>query len=201
MGGVLIDLDFEGMMRQFSRIATPAMRSLSEAELNGIGGDSAWHLYELGEISTDEYLESMCQQCIAGTTKEEVKAATFAALKTIPQARLDKILEMRKRGYRTYVLSNINDMHWDYIDELMGGWQTYFDDVFLSQRLHLCKPDARIYQALMESTGLQPDEILYFDDRAENVAGGREAGWLSEVVLGDEWFPIVEKLLSGDEAE
>ncbi len=39
------------------------------------------------------------------------------------------------------------------------------------------KPDAKIYEALEELTGRRGAEIVYLDDRPENVAGGAARGW------------------------
>ena len=39
------------------------------------------------------------------------------------------------------------------------------------------KPDAPIYQALEKLTGKRGNEIIYIDDRAENVTGGAAHSW------------------------
>ena len=39
------------------------------------------------------------------------------------------------------------------------------------------KPDPEIYEALEKLTGRRGADILYLDDRPENVAGGAARGW------------------------
>jgi HAD superfamily hydrolase (TIGR01509 family) len=39
------------------------------------------------------------------------------------------------------------------------------------------KPDAKIYEALEKLTGRRGADIVYLDDRPENVAGGAAHGW------------------------
>ena len=39
------------------------------------------------------------------------------------------------------------------------------------------KPDAKIYEALEKLTGRRGKEIVYLDDRPENVAAGAARGW------------------------
>jgi HAD superfamily hydrolase (TIGR01509 family) len=39
------------------------------------------------------------------------------------------------------------------------------------------KPDAPIYQALEQLTGKRGGEIIYIDDRVENITGGAARGW------------------------
>ena len=43
------------------------------------------------------------------------------------------------------------------------------------------KPDAKIYEALETMTGKRGAEILYLDDRPENVDAGAARGW--QVIL------------------
>jgi HAD superfamily hydrolase (TIGR01509 family) len=43
------------------------------------------------------------------------------------------------------------------------------------------KPHARLYEVVEEKTGRREAEILYLDDRPENVAAGSERRW--QVIL------------------
>lgn len=43
------------------------------------------------------------------------------------------------------------------------------------------KPDVKIYEALERMTGRSGAEILYIDDRQENIAVGASRGW--QVIL------------------
>lgn len=194
MGGVLIDLDLHALVEAFMKIAAPSMKAMSAQDMLGNGGDSPLNAYEKGLISTEEYLDATLRDCREGVTREEVANATFAILKTIPQPRLDAIRKLREKGYTVYLLSNIQDLHWTRINEMMGGWEQYFDKVFLSHEMHMVKPDDRIYEAVAEATALVPADTLYIDDVEANVEGGRRAGWQAIQATGDEWLPIIRQL-------
>jgi FMN phosphatase YigB (HAD superfamily) len=43
------------------------------------------------------------------------------------------------------------------------------------------KPDAKLYEVVESKTGARGAEILYLDDRPENIAAGAERGW--QVIL------------------
>jgi HAD superfamily hydrolase (TIGR01509 family) len=49
----------------------------------------------------------------------------------------------------------------------------------LSYELHAVKPERAIYEAAARLAGHEPNEIFFVDDRPENVAGAREAGFES----------------------
>lgn len=58
--------------------------------------------------------------------------------------------------------------------------------MFLSYAMHVAKPDADIYRQMILSTGIQPEETLYLDDRVENVEAGRKMGLIAELVVSNQ---------------
>ncbi|HEX5102654.1 MAG TPA: HAD-IA family hydrolase, partial [Pirellulaceae bacterium] len=46
-----------------------------------------------------------------------------------------------------------------------------------SFRIRAMKPDERVYAEAARLANVSPAEILFTDDRADNVAGARAAGW------------------------
>jgi 2-haloacid dehalogenase len=65
------------------------------------------------------------------------------------------------------------------------GW---FDELYVSGRLQMIKPDAGIYQALEQGCGLPPESLLFTDDRPENIAAAAARGWQTHLFEGpDGW--------------
>ncbi len=63
-----------------------------------------------------------------------------------------------------------------------------FDQNFVSARLRVMKPDAGIYSALEEGTGLSGAELVFADDKAENIAAAHARGWRTHHFEGpDGW--------------
>ncbi|MCL2661230.1 MAG: HAD family phosphatase [Acidobacteriaceae bacterium] len=85
---------------------------------------------------------------------------------------------LQRAGVRTGILSNIGDF-------LAEGFLAKFDwlsDFYhctWSYQLKLAKPDAAIYSSAAEGLKTPPANILFLDDRAENVAAARAAGMQS----------------------
>jgi HAD superfamily hydrolase (TIGR01509 family) len=52
-----------------------------------------------------------------------------------------------------------------------------FDVYALSFAIRAMKPDAKIYTESARLAGASPGDIFFTDDRADNVAGAKEAGW------------------------
>jgi HAD superfamily hydrolase (TIGR01509 family) len=47
----------------------------------------------------------------------------------------------------------------------------------LSYEVRSMKPDSRIYEAVERVSGFSRSDLLYLDDRPENIAAGESRGW------------------------
>ena len=77
---------------------------------------------------------------------------------------------------KRYLLSNTNDLHWQWLQRNYGHVLEPFDRLVVSHELRLEKPDAAIYEWVIRDSGFAPDEHLFIDDIPENVAGARAVG-------------------------
>jgi putative hydrolase of the HAD superfamily len=82
---------------------------------------------------------------------------------------------LQRAGIRTGVLSNLGDA----MEAGLAArfpWLQEFAHRTYSHRLGIAKPDLAIYRHATEGLGVPAGEILFLDDREENVAGARAAG-------------------------
>jgi putative hydrolase of the HAD superfamily len=101
----------------------------------------------------------------------------------IRPAMLDRVEDLRRRGYRTAVVTNN-------FREVTGLWRArvdldrLFDTVVDSCEVGVRKPDPRIYRLTLERLGgLAPHDAVLLDDFEVNVAGARAVG-LHGVLVG-----------------
>lgn len=90
---------------------------------------------------------------------------------------------LRRQGVPTYIFSNTNDLAIEHIRRNFPFFAN-FDGYILSYEVGAMKPDAKIYEELEKLTGKRGAEILYLDDRPENVDAGAARGW--QVILQTE---------------
>ena len=84
--------------------------------------------------------------------------------------------KLRGRGVPTYIFSNTNDLAVEHIRRNFPFFKN-FDGYIYSYEIGAMKPDAKIYRALEKLSGRRGAEIVYLDDRPENIAGGTARGW------------------------
>ena len=135
--------------------------------------------FERGLVTTDEFIAAILQYAPSGTTPDQIREAWFAMLEDLPQERLDYLAQLRQQGYRLYLLSNGNDLHWTYIDKRYHV-SSYFEQVFLSQVMHCAKPEEEIFRRVQDdilannlsdqhtTNALPKQPILFVDDLLQN---------------------------------
>lgn len=69
-----------------------------------------------------------------------------------------------------------------------------FDYVWLSFELGLRKPDERIYKVVEEQCKIKPNNIMFIDDREDNIEAARNRGWNTCNATGHELDKIKESV-------
>ena len=85
------------------------------------------------------------------------------------------VQSLQQAGVRTGVLSNIGDAM---STGLLGRhqWLSAFDHLTWSYSLNLAKPEAAIYHHAAEGLQTPPANILFIDDRIENIHAAHSVG-------------------------
>jgi len=76
-----------------------------------------------------------------------------------------------------YLLSTTNEPHVTWLREHYGYVFDLFDHCFLTCEIGLRKPDLALFRHAESVTQQPPERHVFVDDREENVAGARAAGW------------------------
>jgi HAD superfamily hydrolase (TIGR01509 family) len=84
--------------------------------------------------------------------------------------------ELRRRGCKTYIFSNTNDLAIEHVERNFPFFKN-FEGYIYSCEIGAMKPDAKIYAAMEKLCGRSGADIIYLDDRLENVQAGLARGW------------------------
>jgi len=84
--------------------------------------------------------------------------------------------ELRRRGFKTYIFSNTNDLATEHVRRNFPFFQN-FDGYILSYEVGSMKPQPAIYEAMEKMAGRRGADLVYLDDRPENIAAGAARGW------------------------
>ena len=171
LGKVLVDFDYSIAV---SRIANRSTLSPTEVEQFFFHSPSLVD-YESGRLTRQAFFNQARQAINFRGTMEEFGNFFADIFSEIPPM-IELHAELRQNGFKTYIFSNTNDLAVEHIRRNFPFFGN-FDGYIYSYEVGAMKPDAKIYQALEQVAARRGAEIIYFDDRPENVAAGAAHGW------------------------
>jgi len=143
--------------------------------------------YQLGRISHEEFVRSS-SQATGGLYSEDDVQALHDAWLLGEYPRMEELISRIDEGGAacTACLSNVEDGHWN---QLLAGKGSIIFPAFLrirhkfaSHLMGMIKPDPRIYRRFEEEMGMSGGQVLFFDDRGENLAAAAARGWVTQWV-------------------
>ena len=114
----------------------------------------------------------------------------------IPQERLELMTRLRA-SYKVLILSNTNAIHERYFDALVHAqhgvkMKELVDHAYYSHDIGLRKPDEEIYEYVIQNENLNADQVLFLDDKPENISAARRVGMQAhQVAYPDQIFEIL----------
>jgi putative hydrolase of the HAD superfamily len=174
MGNVLIYFSHEKMAAQMAQVV-------------GIEPQFAWRIlfegkrglewaYERGELKRHEFYAHFCEAA-GGSADIETLDIAGSDIFEVNAPMCGLASQLAAAGYRLGVCSNTTHSHWGHCFNHYRVLSTAFAVYALSFELGAIKPDPAFYQAATKLTGASPGRIFFADDRPENVAAAKDAGW------------------------
>ena len=171
LGKVLVDFDFSIAAR---KIAAQSRKPMAEVRV--LIEQSRFIIdYEIGRLTRQEFYERVREATGFRASLDEF-GAFFADIFTEIPPMIGLHATLRRKGVPTYILSNTNDLAIEHIGRNFPFFAN-FDGYIYSYEVGAMKPNGKIYEALEKLAGRRGADIVYLDDRPENVAGGAARGW------------------------
>ena len=192
VGDVLLDYRWQQMLMDYG---------LDEAEAYRVGRelfddpDGLWHEYDLAVKSQEEIIQEFEQKHPKDAEVIRWFISHGEYMHVARPAIWKLVHQLKEVGYHLYILSNYPEIlfkkhtqYADFMDDMEG--------MVVSYMLHVGKPERIVYQTLCDRYGLNKEECLFFDDRAENVQGAIDFGMRAKRVLSAKGLAVdLEELL------
>ena len=171
LGKVLVDFDYS---RAAGKIAARSRKA--PADLHAFLGSSPLLVeYESGRLTRQAFYDAI-RHAIGFADGVAEFGAHFADLFTEMPGTIALHQELRQRGYQTYIFSNTNDLAIEHVRRNFPFFAN-FNGYILSYEVGGLKPHPEIYQAMEAMTGKRGPDLVYIDDRPENIETGLARGW------------------------
>lgn len=177
-GNVIFEIDFKKAQNALSQLGIPEVESFFGHK----GHDELFSKLETGEINAAEFRDGIRKAANnSQLSDKQIDDAWNSILIGVPEKVHDVLLEV-KDNYRTFLLSNTNEIHYSFILEYlqkefaMENNDHLFEKAYYSQLMLLRKPHVQIFERVLEENDLKPEETLFIDDSPQHLVGAKQAG-------------------------
>ncbi len=197
MGGVLFKLNPERCISAFETIGA----NKTAVYVKECRTEDLFHMIEVGNGTTDDFCNEVRKLDGLNVTNDEIIDAWNALLDSTSDHKRTALKQLKKEGYRLFLLSNTNHMHWhkaanELIPAIGESVDDYFEKIFLSYEMGMRKPDTSIFQMAVDAAGLNPEETIFIDDSELNLKGAASIGLNTfHETTGHRWTELLKKAL------
>jgi FMN phosphatase YigB (HAD superfamily) len=171
LGKVLVDFDYSIAAKKIAARSTK-----SPADLHAFLGSSPLLVeYESGRLTRQTFYDAI-RDAIGFQGDLTEFGSYFADIFSEMPGTIALHAELRRRGFKTFIFSNTNDLAIEHVRRNFPFFKN-FDGYIFSYEVGAMKPEAGIYDAMEKMCGKRAEDLIYIDDRAENITAGVARGW------------------------
>ena len=177
-GNVIFDIDFKRLEKAFADLGIPpASQIFAQTGQHRLFDD-----FDIGRVDAAGFREGIRQLAEKPElTDQQIDESWNTLLVGIPPRNHDLLLRA-KSNYRTFLLSNNNELHYTWIMDYLKrtfdltGNTIFFEKDYYSHLMGMRKPHAEIFQYVLDTHGLKPEETLFIDDSPQHLAAAETLG-------------------------
>ncbi len=144
--------------------------------------DDVFNALEKGEISPETFADRIRElTCKPELSNQQINHAWNQIFVGIPEGNHELLLRVKEK-YRTFLLSNINAIHYDYVHDYLkreyglNDNSSLFEKTYYSHLMGKRKPDAEIFEQVLRENNLDPAETLFIDDSPQHLETAKKLG-------------------------
>jgi FMN phosphatase YigB (HAD superfamily) len=185
VGGVIVPHDNDELYRVLAGRCRPQPAAAAVAAL---ARDAR---YERGELPIAHLHQRLAHE-VGYAPGWESFVADWCCHLGVDDAMLDYVEHLAARR-RVLLFSNTNREHWEHLVRLTQGRLARFE-AYLSHEIGDAKPALSSFRLVAARAGIDPARSLFIDDKPENVAAARQAGFGAWTFTGQD---ALARLLAG----
>ncbi len=177
LGGVIFDLDYDLTAKAFNNYGKIDFNTV----YTKLDQNRLFDAFEKGEISSENFRTDLKKQLEINISDKEFDKAWNAMLLGWPKDRLDLIASIKDK-YQLFLLSNTNDIHLNKVMAMLkeehglNNLNHLFSQCYFSNEVGMRKPDAEIFEFVINGNQLNPKKTLFIDDSPQHIEGARQVG-------------------------
>ena len=177
LGGVILDLSVDHTLNAFAELSRMPKEKVHDLYFSAPG----FLEYEKGRMDDKRFRDYVRATYAISASDRDIDNAWIAMLRGIPPLKLE-LLKKLQSEFQVFLLSNTNNIHLHHINESMlpeegrGSLDNYFHKAYYSHKMGKRKPDAEIFEQVLDENHLLPEQTLFLDDYPVNIEGAKSLG-------------------------
>lgn len=174
-GRVLLNID-----PRLTQIGLAELGYRPDDESKGAKDDAIVTNLESGKIRPNEFISSVLSVVTETATSNDIIRVWNAMLLDFPEKHVKTLLKL-KQNYRIFLLSNSNQIHYDFY--IRSFRETYgfelsslFEKMWFSFQLGMIKPNVEIFEYILRDANILASETLFVDDTLMHIESARKTG-------------------------
>lgn len=151
-----------------------------------------WLMLDRGIVTEKEAIYTICERNPDLSKLIRLVMTDWYQMLTPIDDVIDLVKELKNNGYKIYFLSNYQLLAYEHILNKYDIFD-HFDGGIFSFKEKLLKPEPEIYQKLVETYKIEPDESIFTDDTKENIEAATNQGF--KAILFTNSFELREELV------
>lgn len=187
-GNVIFLIDFKRTQHTFTELGIENV----ERFFGHTGHDPLFDEFEQGLITSAEFREGIRRiTAKPDLTDEQIDNAWNTLLIGVPEGNHELLLAAKKK-YRTFLLSNNNEIHYNWIMNYLKAEfnlpsnEVFFEKDYYSHLMKMRKPNADIFEFVLKEHHLDPAETLFIDDSPQHIKTAASLGLQTHLLTGGE---------------
>lgn len=196
LGGVLYNVQYQKTVEEFAELTESRMVFSQESELSVIAD------FERGLITADEFRRELL---FAFGYKDPIENEKFdnawnSMLMGVYEYAIPLVRTLKQNGHTIALLSNINELHYEYVEKQCDELLSLFDDIYLSYKIGKRKPDSEVFTYVIDNSKWKSEETLYIDDASRHIESAKKNGlntllWQQKEYSSTNALGIIEKAM------
>lgn len=172
LGGVLYKIDYHKVTEKFQELPST---SGSKLNFKQSAQDPLFDNFETGKITPAEFRNGIRELYQIEISDQELDDIWNAMLIGVFPGR-NQLVEKMAKNYQTCLLSNANQIHYDFIENDCQHIFNHLGKIYFSFQIGMRKPHKEIFQFVLEDRQWKAEETLFVEDSIQHILGAQAVG-------------------------
>lgn len=177
LGGVILEINLDIMKKGFISLGFSDLESNFELIMH----NQIFQQFEKGRIDPQVFRNEIRKACPKPFSDIEFDKIWNSTILNYSNENIQLLKELHKK-YATFLLSNTNEIHYNFYTEILSEkfgikkLDFLFNKAYYSHISGMRKPDTEFFELVLHENSLKPEKTLFIDDFKENIEAAKSLG-------------------------